>query len=253
MLKKLRNNIFLLARISLILAVLINIIIIFVNFLRNPRQTGQEMFSQYSENYLSIIFAIITLFLSFGSDIIEKRQKMDIPDILEIVIIIFIYAGLFLSIQFNLYYTFFWWDDLLHTLSGVITGFIGFIVIYKINYKYSMDISPLLVAFFSFSFAVTLGVLWEILEFLGDILMGTAHQKWDLPDTAVMMGKSYQGSGLRDTMSDLIVDSIGAFITSIITYYMYKYQKKKTLEEMEKMMAEKDNKISVDGTCPKTI
>jgi hypothetical protein len=77
--------------------------------------------------------------------------------------------------------------------------------------------------------------------------MGTAHQKWDLPDTAVMMGKAHQGSGLRDTMSDLIVDSIGAFITSIITYHMYKYQKKKTLEEMEKMIVEKDDEISVKG------
>ena len=240
MFKKLRNNIFLLIRISLILAVLVNIIIILLNFIRNPQQTGKEMFSQYSENYISILFAIITLILSFGSDIIEKQQKMDIPDILEIVIIIFIYAGVFLSVQFNLYYTFFWWDDLLHTLSGVIIGFIGFIVVYKINHKYSMDISPLLVAFFSFTFAVTLGVLWEILEFLGDVLMGTAHQKWDLPDTAVMMGKSYQGSGLRDTMSDLIVDSIGAFITSIITYNMYKKRKKQTLDEMKKMV--KDGK-----------
>jgi hypothetical protein len=240
MFKKLRNNIFLLTRISLILAVLINIIIIFANFLRNPQQTGQEMFFRYSENYLSILFAIITLILSFGSAIIENQQKIDIPDILEIVIIIFIYAGLFLSAQFNLYYTFFWWDDLLHTLSGVIIGFIGFIVVYKINYKYSMDISPLLVAFFSFTFEVTLGVLWEILEFSGDALMGTAHQKWDLPDTAVMMGKSYQGSGLRDTMSDLIVDSIGAFITSVITYNMFKKQKKQTLDEMKKMI--KDNK-----------
>ncbi|GHU11702.1 membrane protein [Spirochaetia bacterium] len=239
MLKKLRNNIFLLIRLALILAVLVNIIIIFVNFIRNPQPNEQEMFFQYSENIISIIVAIITFILSFGSDIIEIQQKIDIPDILEIVIIIFIYAGLFLSVQFNLYYTFFWWDDLLHTLSGVIIGFIGFIVVYKINYKYSMDISPLLVAFFSFTFAVTLGVLWEILEFSGDVLMGTAHQKWDLPDTAVMMGKSYQGSGLRDTMSDLIVDSIGAFITSVITYNMYKKRKKQTLDEMKKMI--KDN------------
>jgi hypothetical protein len=128
---------------------------------------------------------VITFILSFGSSIIEKRQKIDIPDILEIVIVFYIYAGMYLSDRFDLYYRFFWWDDLLHTFSGVILGFVGFIVIYKINHKYSMDINPLLVALFSFTFAVTLDVIWEIIEFS----------------------------------------------------YMYKNKKKKTLEEMGKIIA----------------
>ncbi|GHU72785.1 hypothetical protein FACS189450_11230 [Spirochaetia bacterium] len=50
------------------------------------------------------------------------------------------------------------------------------------------------------------------------------------------MGRPYQGSGLRDTMSDLIVDSIGAFITSVITYHLYKNKRKETLEKMQKMI-----------------
>ncbi|MDR1025318.1 MAG: hypothetical protein LBL56_06275, partial [Treponema sp.] len=137
---------------------------------------------------------------------------------------------------FKLYYKFFWWDDLLHTMSGIITGFIGFIVIYKINYRYSMDISPLLVSLFSFAFAVTMGVFWEIMEFSCDALIGSANQKWDLSDTEILMGRPYQGSGLRDTMSDLILDSIGALVTSLITYYIYKNKKKRTLEEMGKMI-----------------
>ena len=99
-----------------------------------------------------------------------------------------------------------------------------------------MDISPLLVAVFSFSFAVTIGVFWEIAEFSLDVLLGTANQKWNLSDDAVLIGKPYQGSGLRDTMSDLIVDSIGAFITSTVTYFLYKNDKKKTLAEMKKIL-----------------
>jgi hypothetical protein len=99
-----------------------------------------------------------------------------------------------------------------------------------------MNISPLLVALFSFTFAVTLGVIWEIGEFSCDVLIGSANQKWNLPDTEILIGKPYQGSGLRDTMSDLIVDSIGAFITSLVTYHMYKYQREETLEKMRKMI-----------------
>jgi uncharacterized membrane protein YjdF len=114
-------------------------------------------------------------------------------------------------------------------------GFIGFIVIYTINRRYSINLNPLLVALFSFNFAITLGVMWEILEFTSDVFFRTASQKWDLPDTAILLGKSYQGSGLRDTMSDLIVDSIGALITSFITYFLYKNKRIKTLNRMEKM------------------
>jgi hypothetical protein len=236
MLKKVRNSFFLLVRIALLASAIINIALVYVGISGPVEDQNPETISRFSKNIESSFFALITLVLTFGSDLIEKNRKIDIPDILEMVIVVFIYAGIFLSVQFNLYYTFFWWDDLLHILSGVIIGFIGFIVVYKINYKYSMDISPFLVALFSFSFAVTLGVIWEMLEFFVDTFTGSAHQKWDLPETEIMMGRAYQGSGLRDTMSDLIVDSIGAFITSLITYHMYKYRKRKTIEKMDKMV-----------------
>ena len=57
--------------------------------------------------------------------------------------------------------------------------------------------------------------------------------KMGLPPDSVLLGKPYQGSGLRDTMSDLIVDCLGALITSFITYFAYKKDKKRTLEQMK--------------------
>lgn len=234
--KYLRNNVFLLIRLSLILSIIMSIIALSVIVLHDDHVTKAELINKISKQVQFIFWGIITLILTFGTEFIEKKNRVDIPDILEIVIIVFIYAGLFLSVRFNLYYTYFWWDDLLHALSGIIIGFIGSIVIYKLNYKYSMDISPLLVAVFSFAFAVTLGVMWEILEFMSDVFIGTANQKWNLPVTEIMMGKSYQGSGLRDTMSDLIVNSVGALITSLVTYYLYKNKKKEALAEMNKIL-----------------
>jgi hypothetical protein len=235
-LKKIRNGIFLFSRIALLLSIIINGILIISGVLSDTQRTIAEAIDLFSKNFEAIFSAFVVLVLSFGTDLVERNQRIDIPDVLEIVILIFIYAGIFLSIQYDLYYTFFWWDDLLHALSGIIMGFIGFLFVYKINYKFSMDISPLLVAVFSFTFAVTLGVIWEILEFSADVFFGSAHQKWDLSETEKLLGKIYQGSGLRDTMSDLIVDSIGALITSVYTYFMYKSKKKRILDEMKKMI-----------------
>ena len=234
--RSIRNNTFLVIRVTLIASIIINLALFFIALLNNPGEDKSQIFSLYSKNFELIFCALITFVLTFGTAVIEVGQKIDIPDMLEIIIVLFIYAGIFLSSQFNLYYKYWWWDDLLHILSGVIMGFLGFMVIYKINYRYNMNISPLLVAIFSFTFAVTMGVIWEILEFFCDALMGSAHQKWDLPDTEILMGKPFQGSGLRDTMSDLIVDSIGALITSLITYNMYKNQKKEILERMQKII-----------------
>jgi hypothetical protein len=240
--KKTRDFILTLSHIGLAAVVIINITWIVVDAMRNTNRTIAEAISLYSNNFESIFFALVTLALTFSTRIIEKTKKIDIPDIIEIIIVIFMYLGIFLSFQFKMYYKFFWWDDLLHFLSGLILGSISFIVVYKINHKYSMDISPFFVAFFSFAFAVSMGVIWEIMEFTGDVIFGSAHQKWDLSETEILLGKAYQGSGLRDTMSDLILDSIGALISSISIYFIYGRMKQKILDEMKKMILEDNDK-----------
>ena len=98
-------------------------------------------------------------------------------------------------------------NDLIEKTKTNLKGI--FRVMYKINEKYSMD-----------------------------IVLGTDMQKWSLPTTVRILGKPYQGSGLRDTMSDLIVDSLGALITSVICYFLYKHEKKKTLDMMHEIFLE---------------
>lgn len=238
--KNVKNRLFFIIRLAIIISVVANLLITLFIVMNDYSVTKTELVNEITKRLEFIFWGVITFILTFGSGYIEKRENIDIPDILEIFIVVFIFAGLYLSVRFDLYYRFFWWDDLLHTLSGVIIGFIGFIIIYKINHNYSMDISPLLVAIFAFTFAVTLGVMWEVLEFSLDVILGTANQKWNLSDTEILIGKAYQGSGLRDTMSDLIVDSIGALITSIITYYMSRNKKIKIQEEMRKMLKDEN-------------
>lgn len=206
-------------RLLLLLSVLINLVLILLQLLTDHHVTQQEFLDALSQRIEQQFWALLTFVLTFLPEYIEKHRHIHLPHLLEIMIVLFLYTGIFLSASFRLFYRLFWWDDMLHTFSGVIIGFLGFLVIYKINHRYSMDISPSLVAIFAFTFAVTLGVFWEIFEFSMDIVLGTDMQKWNLPTTVRILGKSYQGSGLRDTMSDLIVDSFGALITSVICYF----------------------------------
>jgi len=215
-------------RLLLILSIVVNVVFIILQIFPDAFITKKEVMEALSKRIELIFWTFITLLLSFLPDYIERRQHIHLPHLLEIIIVVFIFAGIFLSVRFDLYYTVFWWDDLLHTISGVIIGFIGFLIIYKVNGKYSMDISPLLVAVFAFTFAVTMGVFWEIFEFALDAFFETTMQSWDLPPTAILLGRPFQGSGLRDTMSDLIVNSLGALITSIVCYFYIKRKEKNT-------------------------
>ncbi|HNQ64481.1 MAG TPA: hypothetical protein PLF58_03135 [Smithella sp.] len=221
-------------RFLLIVSILTNIVFITLHLFSDDFVTKNEILEELSKRIELLFWSAVTLTLTFLPDYIVYKN-IHLPHILEIVIVIFIFAGIFLSVRFELYYHVFWWDDVLHTLSGIIIGFLGFIIIYKINSKYSMDISPLLVAVFAFTFAMTMGVIWEIFEFALDVFFGTTMQSWDLPHDTTLIGRSFQGSGLRDTMSDLIVNSLGALLTSVICYFLYKREKKKTLALMQEI------------------
>ncbi|MDR3248244.1 MAG: hypothetical protein LBT39_05605, partial [Treponema sp.] len=102
--KQLRNNIFAIIRAALFVSILVNAGIVAFRLFSRGSTSVPDVLDQCSENIESVFLAIVTFALSFGSTIIERRQKIDIPDALEIAIVIFIYVGMFLSTQLNLYY-----------------------------------------------------------------------------------------------------------------------------------------------------
>ncbi len=161
-------------------------------------------------NWLNMFTAITTLALTFLPYLISQKNHIYLPRSFQTVIFLFIFAALYLGNLRDFYTIFWWWDLMLHTLSGVILGFIGFLLIYLLNkdVKVNVMLSPFFVVLFSATFAVTMGVLWEVYEFSMDSIFALNMQK----------------SGLVDTMWDLIVDTIGAVFSSIIGYLYLKNQ-----------------------------
>lgn len=225
-------------RILLMSSILLNGLLVVLDIYKDAEVNKGEILEATTDQSELFFLAILALILSFLPDYIEKWRHIHFPQQLELLLILFMYAGVYLSARFDMYYRVFWWDDLLHTISGVMIGFIGFLIVYKINHKYSVDFNPFLIAVFAFTFSVTIAVLWEIFEFLMDVYWGTAMQKWDLPEETSLIGRPYQGSGLRDTMSDLILGSAGALVSSFISYFLYKNEKRKTLKWMREVFPE---------------
>lgn len=179
--------IFILIRLSILLAILIAII---------------------EKNWTYLGLSILTLIAMLLPSIIEKRFRLDIPSEFEIVLILFIYGAIFLGELHQFYDRFWWWDKMLHSFSGLILGNVGFLIVSYLNSSTKMYIklSPIFVAFFSFCFAVSMGAIWEIFEYLMDNFFGFFMQR----------------DSLDDTMIDIILDTLGALIFAILGYFQQK-------------------------------
>lgn len=166
--------------------------------------------SIYEHSWLNVAVISGILLLTSLPLLFFRRYEIYIPPVFECLAIAFIFASLFLGEVRGYYLRFWWWDIALHTSSGVLLGILGFLLVYILNETPRVDLNmrPGFVAFFAFCFAVAFGGLWEIFEFSMDQLAGANMQKPFLGDP----------SGLTDTMWDLIVDTLGGIVISVLGY-----------------------------------
>ncbi len=169
--------------------------------------------------------AVMTLLLFILPTILEKRIAIRIPPSLQIVILLFIFASMYLGEIHGYFYRYRWWDRMLHSASAVILSYSGFILIFTLNKDNQVDIklSPKFMALFSFCFGLMVCTLWEIFEYGVDCIFGVDMQK--ARNLELIYGTFDTRLGVKDTMKDLIVDTIGALVVSLIGYFHLKRKK----------------------------
>lgn len=150
--------------------------------------------------FLTGLVILLTLVPAFA----WRRYRVFIPPEFQLAAALFVFLSLFLGSAFDLYYRFWWWDVVLHTGSGFLLGIVGFLSMFLLNRTNRLPegIRPGFVCFFGVTFAVFLGVLWEIFEFVLDRFTGLNMQTVE--------------TGVVDTMQDLIVDTLGAVIVALM-------------------------------------
>ena len=210
----------------------------------------------FNGNYEHVFTCVLALVLFSIPTIIERRLHIGLPDTLEIIILLFIFAAGILGEIEEYYVLFPFWDDLLHTLNGFIFAAVGFsmVDILNRNRRVTLQLSPFYVAVTAFCFSMTIGVLWEFFEWGVDALMAKDMQKdtivqaihsvtlhpegrnipvhvTDIADTIILHSDGTQTAlgiggyldiGLIDTMNDLLVNFIGAIVFSCIGYFYVK-------------------------------
>lgn len=200
-------------------------IIFFISLIIRISLIGAIIIAGFERQWFVLFVSTLTLFLSFFPALLKRNYKITFPVEFEFLILFFIYGTLFLGEVGDFYNIYWWWDIMLHGLSAMILAVIGLLLIDFLNRDTKADIhlSPFFVALFSFTFALSIGALWEIFEFAMDTIFGTNMLK----------------SGLVDTFGDLIVDTIGALIISASGYFYAKRHNVSIVEKAVKTLIRK--------------
>ena len=205
--------------------------------------------------YESAFICLLVLALFILPFFIQQNFGIQLPSVLEIIILLFIFAAEILGELECYFITYPNWDSMLHTTTGFLCAATGFalIDILNRNSRIKFELSPIYVALAAFCFSMTVGVLWEFFEFGMDRLFHMDMQKDTVVQsiTSVMLDPTnrnipvtidgihsvavngqdlgfdgYLDIGLYDTMADLFVNFIGAVVFSTIGYFYIKQRGK---------------------------
>lgn len=187
-----------------------------------------------------LLLALLTLVLILIPEGIERLFHCRISQGMYLTAVLYA-IGPMLGHCNNLYYIIPIWDKLLHILGGVMFVFVG---IFLFELLGGDQKNWLLGCVFALCFSLTVSILWEFYEFGSDMLFGT-----DTQDDSVIhsitshmlnpeMGEvgtitdiqnvvidgdplnldGYLDIGLIDTMMDLLLESLGAAMTTVILW-----------------------------------
>ena len=202
-----------------------------------------------NRQWYNVFLCLLTLVLFLLPSFVSHRLKIQLPGALEVVILLFIFAAEILGEIGEFYVKLDYWDTMLHTINGFLMAAIGFALIDVLNRDphVRMSLSPLFVAFAAFCFSMTVGILWEFFEYAMDRVFLMDMQKDAVVQTVssvalhpeganvpvvlrgvtetvirsasageTLISGGYLDIGLRDTMTDLLVNCIGALVFSIL-------------------------------------
>lgn len=215
------------------------------------------VFALVRGNFENAVLCVATLLLLLAPSFIEKSFSVELPSVLEIIIMCFAFSHAILGEIGCFYVKAPWWDTMLHTLNGFLCAGVGFSLIDLLNRdkRFRFELSPVYVALVAFCFSMTVGVLWEFFEFGSDMIFKTDMQKdtvirsitsvaldptksntpvtVDGITSVVVNGRElgvggYLDIGLIDTMKDFIVNFIGAVVFSIFGFIYIKYRGRKS-------------------------
>lgn len=145
----------------------------------------------------------IALWLAPAVYCLIRKERAELPLLWGYAV--FVFLASFLGSIWGFYGRIWWYDLATHTVSGYLLGFLGLFLVCR--FADAKALHPAFVLFVCLSFAVACAGIWEIFEFVTDLLFdGTAQGSLQETVDGEMI------RALNDTMEDIICGTIGAIV-----------------------------------------
>ncbi len=164
------------------------------------------LYQIFCGEFQSLHYFIVTFIFTYSNNISGKWFHFRFSDFINSFISIFVFLSQILGRVYEFYIIFSFWDIFLHTLAGILFYYIGQELILYFNHQ---SIKQGIVIFFCICFSLAMGVLWELFEFIFDQVF---HM--NMQGARGLVGVD----AILDTMSDLVVLTMGAFLSALFNY-----------------------------------
>lgn len=147
------------------------------------------------------VFTSFTIILTVLFPIFLKNTKFKLSYQDKFIYYIFIFLAQFLGGILNFYKRVSWFDVFTHFISGMVFCYIAFFIMSKLEKR--NNYRSFIYFLYSMGVVALSAVLWEVVEYVGDLVLGTNLQH-------------NIETGVNDTMEDMIVALMGGLIAYII-------------------------------------
>ncbi|MCO6049934.1 hypothetical protein NGM99_09025 [Mesorhizobium sp. RP14(2022)] len=146
------------------------------------------------------LLVLVTMFTVSFPTATRSRHPVLLPVPLELGIALFVFGALFMGEILHFYDTVWWWDLMLHGMSGVLLSAIGLLVAFGLGGR---ELKPRVAFLFAPMLAMSVGTVWEFFEYGIEQIFGV-HMQTPISG----------GTGLDDTMWDLIANAVTAVLVA---------------------------------------
>ena len=202
------------------------------------------------ELFRRLWYAVLCALMTAAVFLVELLLRIRFPLALEVSLMAFAVAALCGGNLYNLYGYLPFWDKILHTSSGPLFSIVGL----SFGALLLKDMPAgkgkvLAVVLFAFLFSLAVGYLWEVFEYAVDSLMpgGYNNQRWQNGIVGQLENGNWEvteprGSGLIDTMSDLICNLIGTLLLLVpVLVLFWKKPSRAEMFALERLPRQKRN------------
>lgn len=156
------------------------------------------------------VFILLCLIFILFPRYITRNKVTHLPIEIEILLFLMVVLQYILGGIHEFYTRIPYYDKLVHFMLPMFTGIIGFLVAYTMYATGRLRASLLSMVIIIALFSLAVGAIWEIIEYLSDVLIYPYMDNWHH-----FQGNAQQTAN-TDTMTDLIDDFLGGIFGALL-------------------------------------